>query len=231
MDDKQTYAQRLQALIDHLDKGNVSAFALRCDLGDSLLRKHLAGSEPGLDKVQKVALKTGCRLEWLAAGEGEMFASGTELNANQERAAYSVEFAFVNQYAGKPSAGAGSEIEDQAPVSAIAFRHDWLAKRRQSNSAKLAAFEIKGDSMEPTLFSGDLVVFDLAETTVTTEDIYLFVLGGNSYVKRLRLMPDDDVLMISDNPRYTPVTIDEETALARSFQVIGRFFWRGGDRL
>lgn len=231
-------ASRLRYAIE-LSGMTGKGFAYTADLSYASLRDYLSGTQPGADAIRKICAVLRLSADWLLTGEGEMHRPMADdgdqplegLNTNQERAGYGTEFVFVNQYAAKPSAGNGSVIEDQPPVSVIAFRHDWLAKRSQSNTASLAAFEVKGDSMEPTLFNGDLVVFNLAEKAVTVEDIYLFRLGGNLYVKRLRLMPDGDVLMISDNPRYEPVPIGEKTAVARSFEVIGRFFWRGGDRL
>lgn len=51
---------------------SVHAFAARAKIGDSTMRKYLSGSEPGLDKVIRIARAARVRLEWLATGSGPM---------------------------------------------------------------------------------------------------------------------------------------------------------------
>lgn len=46
-------------------------------MGDSLLRKYLAGAEPGLEKVKLIADAADVRLEWLATGEEPMKRGGS----------------------------------------------------------------------------------------------------------------------------------------------------------
>ncbi|SBW09288.1 hypothetical protein KL86APRO_12560 [uncultured Alphaproteobacteria bacterium] len=60
-----------------------SAFAARCpDISRPLLRKYLAGSEPGLSKVVLLAAALGVSVEWLATGRGPMHPSGTPSGAD-----------------------------------------------------------------------------------------------------------------------------------------------------
>ncbi|MFG1497450.1 helix-turn-helix transcriptional regulator [Saccharospirillum sp. HFRX-1] len=62
-----SFADRLRELIG---TSSVSAFARRVDLGESLIRKYLKGSEPTLSRANQIADITGCSLEWLATGRG-----------------------------------------------------------------------------------------------------------------------------------------------------------------
>ncbi|WP_108125561.1 helix-turn-helix domain-containing protein [Saccharospirillum mangrovi] len=62
-----SFADRLRVLIG---ADSVSAFARRVELGESLIRKYLKGSEPTLSRAQQIAELTGCSLEWLASGRG-----------------------------------------------------------------------------------------------------------------------------------------------------------------
>ncbi|MFN3375187.1 MAG: helix-turn-helix domain-containing protein [Burkholderiaceae bacterium] len=48
----------------------VAAFARRCDIGESLIRKYLAGSEPSATNLVKIADAAGVSLDWLATGRG-----------------------------------------------------------------------------------------------------------------------------------------------------------------
>lgn len=65
-----TFADRLRELIGEQP---VSAFARKVDLSEGLIRKYLAGSEPGLSRANQIARSTNCSLEWLATGAGFRF--------------------------------------------------------------------------------------------------------------------------------------------------------------
>ncbi|MEW5885876.1 MAG: helix-turn-helix domain-containing protein [Pseudomonadota bacterium] len=48
----------------------VAAFARRCGIGESLLRKYLQGSEPSASNLVKIATAASVSLDWLATGQG-----------------------------------------------------------------------------------------------------------------------------------------------------------------
>ncbi|MDB2448824.1 helix-turn-helix domain-containing protein [bacterium] len=62
-----SFADRLRQLIG---TDTVSGFARRVELGESLIRKYLKGSEPTLSRARQIAEVTGCSMEWLATGRG-----------------------------------------------------------------------------------------------------------------------------------------------------------------
>ena len=62
-------ADRLRALQGEMKPAE---FARKCGLRESLMRKYLAGSVPGADKLAKIALANHVSLDWLAAGRGPM---------------------------------------------------------------------------------------------------------------------------------------------------------------
>ncbi len=51
---------------------SVHAFSRKCGIADSLIRKYLAGGNPGIDKAAVMAEVAGVSLEWLATGRGSM---------------------------------------------------------------------------------------------------------------------------------------------------------------
>lgn len=81
--------------------------------------------------------------------------------------------------------------------------------------------EVRGDSMEPTLLTGDRVVIDTTHTRPSPDGIYA-IEGpfGDVVVKRLKVIRGSDPLavrVISDNPRNGDETIEIE-----NLRVIGR---------
>lgn len=79
------------------------------------------------------------------------------------------------------------------------------------NPDKAILIKAKGDSMEPKIFEGDLV---LAEKTndVHSNRIYLAIHGEEAFIKKYVLLNDHGVL-ISLNPSYKPIPVTEETRL------------------
>jgi hypothetical protein len=49
---------------------SVNSFAVRAGIRESLLRKYLVGSQPGLDKAVEIAKAANVNLIWLATGKG-----------------------------------------------------------------------------------------------------------------------------------------------------------------
>jgi len=94
------------------------------------------------------------------------------------------------------------------------------------NLRKIYAWEVRGDSMEPTLAGGSVVFVDMAQDKLPPEDIYAIDYGDGLMVKRLKLIPRSDrVAVISDNDRYGADELlrDEVRVYGR---IVGWFQWR-----
>ncbi len=70
---KREFPRRLKQAIG---SRSIHAFAKSCGMSDSLIRKYLSGSLPGLDKALIMAIESGVSLEWLTGGE--LLPVGTE---------------------------------------------------------------------------------------------------------------------------------------------------------
>ena len=110
------------------------------------------------------------------------------------------------------SAGRGQPLPDEdVPSGYIAVPNE--LKRYGKN---LAALPVNGDSMEPTLKRGDLVICDSCGWD--GEGIYALRMDGCGYVKRLSHKPGK-IVVISDNPKYEPW---EEPDASEALEIIGR---------
>jgi len=88
------------------------------------------------------------------------------------------------------------------------------------------AWEVRGDSMWPTLAGGSVVFVDMSQNRLPPDDIYAIDYGDGLMVKRLKLIPRTDrVAVISDNDRYgmDELLRDEVRVYGR---VVGWFQWR-----
>lgn len=71
---------------------------------------------------------------------------------------------------------------------------------------KVFIIDIIGDSMEPTLYAGDLVIVDTSKNYPASDGLYVLRSGTELLVKRIQINPlDQSAAIISDNPKYKPI--------------------------
>ena len=111
------------------------------------------------------------------------------------------------------SAGRGQELPDTADVIDYVALPANLKKYREN----MCASYVRGDSMEPTLFDNDIILYDNFGYD-GTDGIYAINYTPRAFVKRLQ-RDKDCVHIISDNPKYKEMTEGEES---QDFRVIGK---------
>ena len=67
--------------------------------------------------------------------------------------------------------------------SMIVFKADWY-RDNKFNPEKLIALTVSGDSMIPTLYDGDTVVINTADTDLKDGEVFVFNLDGEVVIKR-----------------------------------------------
>ena len=112
------------------------------------------------------------------------------------------------------SAGKGDLLPEEDVVEGLLSLPIWLRRKYGNN---LGALHVHGDSMQPTLNDGDMVVCDSLGWD-KSDGIFAIRLNGNGYVKRLQVV-SGKVLIKSDNPNYETIT---EPLDSNSMSVIGK---------
>lgn len=67
-----------------------------------------------------------------------------------------------------------------------------------------------GQSMAPTIKHRDPLLVDISIREFVGDGIYMFSWDGHLYIKRLQWLGDEQITMLSDNPRHPPQTIRAE---------------------
>jgi phage repressor protein C with HTH and peptisase S24 domain len=134
------------------------------------------------------------------------------------------------------SAGPGVENHGQNLICSLAFRRDWLA-RIGVNAGKACLARVHGDSMLPTLVSGDMVLIDTSRTLPPVRarnpsdkrrsQIFAFVENGEARIKRIDRPDKDTLLLLSDNPDYPPQVRTGDQISALQLSIIGKVVWSG----
>jgi len=71
------------------------------------------------------------------------------------------------------------------------------------------------------------LLVDTSANTFKHDGVYVVRMDGHLFAKRLQSGPGGSLLVISDNPRYSPVTIQRDDN--NGFQIIGKVVWLGSD--
>jgi len=125
----------------------------------------------------------------------------------------------------RASAGPGAIPYEESGKPYLAFDEAWLKALTASPAARLSIIRVEGDSMAPTLNSGDDILVDLGDCAERLRDgIYVLRADDALVVKRLALHPVGRRATVqSDNPAYPDwpdCGIDE-------INCIGRVIWAG----
>lgn len=115
------------------------------------------------------------------------------------------------------SAGPGSFVDGEVVLGAEAL-DPALADRLGLHQGQAAIVRVRGDSMEPGLCDGDLIVVDRARRTPDARGgVYVIRIDDAVMVKRVR-RARDALVAVSDNPAAGPVP-------EGTIEVLGRVVW------
>lgn len=119
----------------------------------------------------------------------------------------------------KASAGDGV-INDSESSSYLSFDSGIIKGSLGLSERNLIAITVDGDSMYPDLKEGDIALVDLSKKDIKLKYIYLIRIEGMLYIKRIQLLPQQKIQLISSNQHYPPVIL-HSYEIDNSFEIIG----------
>ncbi|MGO4286893.1 S24 family peptidase [Bosea sp. TAB14] len=123
------------------------------------------------------------------------------------------------------SAGAGFENEHPLELRRLPFSGALLAALGVK-PANARFWTVHGDSMLPTIADGSIVLVDTSVNQVAGDGIYIVIVGNHLRIKRVARGWDNQVTLISDNPRYPTETLAPHEA--QDLRIAGQVKWAGG---
>ncbi len=103
---------------------------------------------------------------------------------------------------------------------------DSLYKSNTTNPDAIAALNVMGDSMEPTLLDREVILFDKENLDVSKGGIFIVSTNAGLFVKRVALKTDGALELMSDNKSYNSELISPEEM--SSIRLLGRVVGRVG---
>lgn len=193
--------------------GNASALAKKAGISNSGLSRYLAGGDPSRKVLISLAKAAGVNLHWLATGEGSM-----EPGSNAGRPAS----LMLLPYLDAPESPNDEVVPgERKNFTSQAFCRFWLSSHGL-DSKTLAAMQIRGDSMSPTVRDQDIVLIDVNDKDILDDKIYIIQDVGNLLIRRLQLEPGGKVRTLCDNPAHREFDVSRE-----DLEIVGRVVWRG----
>jgi hypothetical protein len=189
-------------------------FALALDFAPQSFSDIVNGKrDVTIDLIRKAVGKYKFNSQYIFTGEGPLF---------------SVDGRVADPILSVVVDGAGTERIVHVPVSAQAGYTDQLYDRQYLENlpsftlpgemfkmGTYRCFDVKGDSMEPTIISGERVVCSFVEKdywvhSIKDNHVYVVVADGGVVVKRLinNISADRTIKIISDNSFYSSYDID-----------------------
>ncbi len=211
----------------------VSEFGTLTDIPESSLKKYESDhSKPGSDAIQSFA-KAGINIHWLMTGDGPMMLDRCKtqqpesplMQVSEEMGA---EYARVPLYDVHAAAGHGAVVEHEQVIDSLAFKREWIERALHANPADLYLIYVDGESMEPTLRPGDVILVNSkAAQAVPRDGIYVLRMDDTLLVKRFQRLPGRKVKVTSDNAAYQSFDIELDNGHSDSISIIGRVVWAG----
>ncbi len=208
-------------------------------------------SKPGADAMEAL-YRAGINTNWLLTGEGEMLLNGSkaqeqqghyhlrslaledEVSLEDSEQAYNDsldiisdipdDFVLMPVYDTQPPAGHANPEESGPQTGHLAFRRHWL-RAKGLNVKDLAIITAQGDSMEPTISNGDIMLVDTSIDKIIDDALYIVQIDHHLIVKRIQQVPDGTLIIISDNSKYKEQIIGPEQA--KGIKIAGQVKWYG----
>jgi phage repressor protein C with HTH and peptisase S24 domain len=224
--------ERLKRAIEMSAFGNAESFAKAVSENGGTVRAQISRGSIPKRTAEKYARRLDVPLEWLLFDKGPDPFEGKKPPARQEPIRTKIidiegeAFAMVPRWDMRMSAGGGAVIPATPEMlHRVIFRLDWLRKVAHAPVESLFVLEVEGESMEPTLRSGDIALIDVQQNRPSRRDgLYALQRDGELQVKTVSAHPTKGWLEIrSDNPRFptwSEINPDE-------VEIIGRVIWIG----
>lgn len=132
------------------------------------------------------------------------------------------EFILIPMVDAVLAAGTGSLQTEGCSSRKYAFRSDFLL--RKGSVKDMVIMRVEGDSMEPQVLDGDVVLIDQSQTAIRPSSVYAVGIEDAIYLKQIDAEPGKLILQ-SYNERYAPIEVDTRGDLADLVRIIGRIVW------
>ena len=108
------------------------------------------------------------------------------------------------------------------PISAVEDILDYEeVPQSWENQGEFFALKIKGDSMEPRMENGDVVIVKQQPDANSGDTVIVLVNGDDATCKKLQ-KTDNGIMLVSTNPKYPPMFYSTEDIQTKPVVILGK---------
>ncbi|MBS0995814.1 S24 family peptidase [Gluconobacter cerinus] len=228
----QAIAARLKFAIENA--GGNKAVSERASVPLSTLNGYIAGRDMKGSAAAKLAQACDVSLEWLYFGDEDKQSASSDRKPQVLSEKIDNNTKIISGYDVELSAGFGFTPNTHIELVSFSISADILPDELLQPYRKLIAVRARGDSMEPYICSGDIIVLDLNDRSIFTGGVYGLRVGDQLLVKRLSVRANGNLIVASDNARYPTdeISANEIRQMTEDggspMAIIGRVVWRMG---
>lgn len=201
------------------------ALSERTGLPLSTLKKYEGSHrEPCAEALAQITW-AGINANWLLTGKGPMLLDDLSKPAYRAEEA-PADYAAIPLYDVRAAEVGGAVVDSKQVVDFLRFKQEWIRAELRASPDDLYIIYVDGESMEPTLRPGDIILVDHRDQSQARDGIYVMRMDGTLLVKRLQKMPGGVIKVTSDNPAYDSFNISHDQ-IGADFAIIGRVVWSG----
>ncbi|KXV47099.1 peptidase [Gluconobacter albidus] len=215
--------------------GGNTQVSIRSHVPLNTLNRYIAGREMKVSALVALAKACDVSVEWLANGVESsavvettpVRGSSAVVQPNGDDDALPVKFFEV-----EPSAGVGVYPSEWVDSQDFIVSKKFIRQVLGVWSSKIFFVRVQGDSMTPTIRSGETILVDYTPQDIV-DGLFMLSLHGRLIVKRLSIKDMHNISVISDNPRYNTFDVpikkvcwasaDPDADLRVVGKVVGRF--------
>jgi phage repressor protein C with HTH and peptisase S24 domain len=205
-----------ERILEIIGEDKPYSWALRYDIAKSSIHNILkTGRPPGAEQLLKISHAANVSVDWLLTGHEFKTESLTDGNDDEiiEKENRILDIPIIYP----PSTN--DKLMQKLEYTALPFSKVWLNKLTE-NTDKLAIIFQYGDTMEPTIVEGDLLLVDTSTNKVTQDSIYAVNCENIYAARRLQKNIDGSIVIRCDNIRYGEQLVDSKKITG--LEIIGK---------
>lgn len=158
-------------------------------------------NKPGIDKLQKIASYFNVSIDYLMIGE--------DVTKNK-----------IEQMTQIPVLGV---VHAGIPITAVENILDYEEiSYEMARTGEFFALSVRGDSMEPKLSEGDVVIVKKQSDVESGDIAVVLVNGDDATIKKVMKHDNGGISLIALNPAYSPIYFTDEEINTLPVTILGR---------
>ncbi|RWR14491.1 LexA family transcriptional regulator [Sinirhodobacter populi] len=225
MEPKTPLGKRLRAVRTQVGIEDRDSFAEQSGISKSTIAHYERGDRtPDATMLERYRDRWGVDLNWLITGKGEMFQSQGESGQSQSMALTNldrpdfVRLPVYNEI--RASAGPGAAVPTSEHADGVVAFTSRFLRDQGAHPDHCSIIWARGDSMQPTIPDGSILIVDRSQTDVVNGCIYVLNVADDLLVKRVRRRLDATVEIVSDNSMYPPEALRADQL--QQLRIVGR---------